>query len=190
MIKRLVIVGGPNGSGKSTFSEEYVTRFGISYLGADAIAAELAPLDPLSVRVEAGKQFVRRLEVAIHAGSSRVVESTLAGQGLARHIQQAKRAGFEISLIFITLDNPELCMTRIRERVSLGGHSVPDVDVCRRFGRSRRLFWTLYRPLADSWQLFSNTGDGFDLVATGTQEQTIAVAPDVLSYFLASLESS
>ena len=59
--RRLVIVGGPNGSGKSTFAEEYVHRFGMAYLGADAIAAELAPHDPLSVRVAAGKQFERRL---------------------------------------------------------------------------------------------------------------------------------
>lgn len=188
MTKRLVIVGGPNGSGKSTFAEEYVARFDIPYLGADALAAQLAPLDPLSVRVEAGKQFVRQLQAAILAGESRVVESTLAGRGLLHHIAQARHAGFEVTLVFVTLDDPALCIARIRERVSQGGHSVPDEDVRRRFGRARRLFWTHYRPLADSWQLFSNAGDGFDLIATGASDQIWALAPDALASFMASVE--
>lgn len=97
--RRLVIVGGPNGSGKSTFAEEYVQRFGVEYLGADAIAAELAPHDPFSVRVEAGKQFVRRLTAAIEAGHSRVVESTLSGKGLERHIQAAHAQGYEVIMV-------------------------------------------------------------------------------------------
>lgn len=116
--RRLVIVGGPNGSGKSTFAEEYVHRFGMAYLGADAIAAELAPHDPLSVRVAAGKQFVRR-----------------------------------------------------------------------RFGRARRLFWTHYRLQADNWQLFSNTGEGFDLLAAGSGETVVEAAPDALAAFVSSLEN-
>jgi predicted ABC-type ATPase len=62
---RPLIVGDPNGSGKSTFAAEHVARYGIPYLGADAIAAELSPLDPLSVRVQAGKSFVRQLEFAL-----------------------------------------------------------------------------------------------------------------------------
>ncbi len=186
--RRLVVVGGPNGSGKSTFAEEFVSRYGIEYLGADAIAAELAPEHPLSARVEAGKQFVRRLEAAIEAGHSRVVESTLSGRGLAHHLQNAKVAGYTVMLVFVTLDSPELCIARIQERVIQGGHPVPEADVRRRFGRARRLFWHHYRPLADSWQLFSNTGDGFDLIAAGAGDQIIEAAPDELAQFIESLE--
>lgn len=188
--RRLVIVGGPNGSGKSTFAEEYVHRFGMAYLGADAIAAELAPHDPLSVRVAAGKQFVRRLSAAIEAGESRVVESTLSGQGLERHIQAARAQGYEVIMVFVTLDSPELCMARIRERVAQGGHFVPDDDVRRRFGRARRLFWTHYRLQADNWQLFSNTGEGFDLLAAGSGETVVEAAPDALAAFVSSLENT
>lgn len=187
--RRLVIVGGPNGSGKSTFAEEYVQRFGLEYLGADAIAAELAPQDPFSVRVEAGKQFVRRLTAAIEAGHSRVVESTLSGKGLERHIQAAHAQGYEVIMVFVTLDSPELCIARIRERVAQGGHFVPDEDVRRRFYRARRLFWTHYRPLADNWQLFSNTGEGFDLLAAGSGEAIFETAPDELAAFVSSLET-
>ena len=188
--RRLVIVGGPNGSGKSTFAEEYINRFGIAYLGADAIAAELAPHDPLSVRVEAGKQFVRRLTAAIEAGESRVVESTLSGKGLERHIQAAQSQGYEVIMVFVTLDSPELCIARIRERVAQGGHFVPDDDVRRRFYRARKLFWYHYRQLADNWQLFSNTGEGFDLLAAGSGEAFAEAAPDELAAFVSSLETT
>jgi hypothetical protein len=49
--------------------------FASSMPGADAIAAQLAPLDPLSVRVEAGKQFVRRLAVVFQCGQRLRVDS-------------------------------------------------------------------------------------------------------------------
>lgn len=186
--RRLVVVGGPNGSGKSTFAEEYVARFGIPYLGADVIAAELAPQDPLSVRVEAGKLFVRRLEAAIAAGESRVVESTLAGKGMERHVRQARQQGYRVSLVFVTLDSADLCIARIRERVAQGGHSVPDEDVRRRFGRARQLFWSHYRPLADEWQLFSNTTSGFELIAIGQGEQVSEANPGLFAAFINSLE--
>ena len=187
---QLVIVGGPNGSGKSTFADEFSARTGIPYLGADAIAAELAPQDLLSVRIQAGKLFVRRLEAAIASGQSLVVESTLSGRGLLHHISQAQQAGFEITLVFVTLDDPALCIARIRERVSQGGHSVPDEDVRRRFYRARQLFWSLYRPVADNWQLFSNSGEGFDLLAAGSQESVVETAPDELAAFVTSLETT
>jgi predicted ABC-type ATPase len=187
--RHLVIVGGPNGSGKSTFAEEYRIRYGITYLGADSIALELAPSNPLSAKVAAGKQFVHRLNAAINAGESRIVESTLAGKGLERHIGLARQAGYRISLVFVTLDSPELCIARIRERVAQGGHFVPDVDVRRRFIRSRYLFWHHYRQLANSWQLFANTGEGFDLLATGKGHQVTETAPTQFEQFIASLES-
>lgn len=177
--RHLVIVGGPNGSGKSTFAEEFRGRYDIAYFGTGSIALELAPSNPLSVH---------RLNAAIIAGESRIVESTLAAKGMERHIGFARQAGYLINLVFITLDSPELCIARIRDRFAQGGHFVPDVDVCRRFIRSRYLFWHHYRQLADSWQLFDNTGEGFDLLATGKGHQVTETAPTQFEQFIASLE--
>lgn len=188
--KQLVVVGGPNGSGKSTFADEYVELYQLRYLGADAIAAELSPHDPFSVRVEAGKQFVRRLKAALQAGESLVIESTLAGKGLDKHLLQAKALGYQISLVFVTLDSPDLSIARIRERVANGGHHVPDEDVIRRFGRARHQFWRTFRHLADDWQLFSNTGAGFNLLALGQGDDYQAVDNTELNQFIASVEQA
>lgn len=59
---QLVVVGGPNGCGKTTFARHYAKAESLPYLGADDIAFALAPLDPASVRVRAGREFSLRLD--------------------------------------------------------------------------------------------------------------------------------
>jgi predicted ABC-type ATPase len=39
-----------------------------------------------------------------------------------------------------------------------GGHDIPETVIRRRFGRSIKNFFAEYRPLADSWYLFDNSG--------------------------------
>ncbi|MCE1184674.1 MAG: AAA family ATPase [Zoogloea sp.] len=188
--KQLIVVGGPNGSGKSTFADEYVRLFRLPYLGADTIAAELRPDDPHAARVHAGKLFVRRLREALLAGESVVLESTLSGKGMDKHLLHARALGYQISLIFVTLDSPSLSIARIRERVANGGHHVPDEDVIRRFGRARHHFWQTFRYLADDWQLFSNTGEGFRLVAIGQGDAYEIMGATEFNAFINSLEIS
>ena len=58
---------------------------------------------------------------------------------------------------FLWLPNVELALSRIRNRVSRGGHDVPEADVRRRFDRSAKNFMRYYRPLADSWFLLDGS---------------------------------
>ena len=60
---------------------------------------------------------------------------------------------------------------RIRERVSRGGHDVPEVVVRRRFARSISNFLLQYRPLADSWVLYDNTWATPQMIASKEQGQ-------------------
>ena len=39
-----------------------------------------------------------------------------------------------------------------------GGHDVPKADVIRRFGRGWTNFESVYRPLADAWAVYDNSG--------------------------------
>jgi predicted ABC-type ATPase len=122
--KRVIIIAGPNGSGKTTFALEYATIYGFQYLGADAIAEELSPDDLQKVKVKAGKLFLQRLEDLLKTQSLIIIESTLAGLNSQKMIENLKLAGYEVSIVFIFLDSPKVCIARIKERVREGGHLI------------------------------------------------------------------
>jgi predicted ABC-type ATPase len=144
--KQAIIVGGPNGAGKTTFVEEFLRDLPYRYIGADLIAAEIAPDHPESVAFDAGREFMRQIERAIAGGENVIVETTLSGKSFRNVIQEMRQRNYYVSVQCIFLKSPESHIIRVAERVRGGGHHVPDDDVIRRFTRSLRNFWQLYRP--------------------------------------------
>jgi predicted ABC-type ATPase len=58
----------------------------------------------------------------------------------------------------------------------LGGHDVPEETIRRRYNRGLRNFFSLYRPLATSWQMLDNSAEsGPNLIATGTGERVTQI---------------
>jgi predicted ABC-type ATPase len=75
--------------------------------------------------------------------------------------------GFRIEIIYLSLSSPALALRRVAARVRQGGHSVPRADVVRRFARSRNNFQQFYRPLADAWAVYDNSGETPRLIEQG-----------------------
>lgn len=68
----------------------------------------------------------------------------------------ARSAGYRIVLHYVCVDSPDQSLDRIRNRVALGGHDVPEPDVRRRFRRSlENLPGAMTR--ADEVVLYDNT---------------------------------
>lgn len=66
-----------------------------------------------------------------------------------------------VEIVFLRVSSTRLALKRISMRVAQGGgHDVPRADVLRRFARGRENFEKLYRPLADSWAVYDNSGPG------------------------------
>ncbi|MYJ72727.1 MAG: Zeta toxin family protein [Rhodospirillaceae bacterium] len=127
----LLVVSGPNGCGKSTLTR--TTWFGdVDIIDPDAIARSIASGDPL----QAGREALRRRRDALAAGRSHLVETTLAGSGIFRHMTAARREGYRIVLHYVSVASPERALDRIRNRAALGGHDIPEADARRRFTRS------------------------------------------------------
>lgn len=63
-------------------------------------------------------------------------------------------------LSFLLLDDPDLAVSRVAERVRLGGHFVPEETIRRRYKSGLKNFFNLYEPIADSWQMYDNTDIG------------------------------
>ena len=90
----------------------------------------------------------------------------------ATRSRRGGRARYSVHVVYLWLPTVDLALTRVAERVWTGGHDVPAETVRRRFDRGRRNFFTLYRPLADTWRLYDASAiTGPRLVATGGQEE-------------------
>ena len=155
--RRLIIVAGPNGAGKSTLTQGLVPGFLL--IDPDAIAREEG-LSP----VAAGRATLSRMRSCIRDGRSLVVETTLSGKGLFSIMEAAQQSGFQLRLHFVGLDNAELAMARVRQRVVLGGHDILENDLRRRFERSFRNLPRAIRFCEVSY-LYDNSGESHLLLA-------------------------
>jgi predicted ABC-type ATPase len=76
-------------------------------------------------------------------------------------------AGYRIEFVFLRLASPQLALRRIAARVKQGGHDVARADVLRRFERGWLNFQVVYRPMADEWAVYDNSGLRPTLVEKG-----------------------
>ena len=190
MSKTAIIIAGPNGAGKTTFVSEYLPDSTAEYISADAIAATLVstPAEFDSVNVRAGRLFLEEIQRLIQAEKDLVIEVTLAGRGFQRTIRQLKDAGYAVTIVFLFLKPPELCVARVRNRVMAGGHHVPAEDIVRRFYRSKRNFWRVYKNLAHEWGLFYNSGDSLQQVAAGEGDDFTVANNEFFELFLVDID--
>ncbi len=91
------------------------------------------------------------------ATQRRCPSDALTAESYLRLIRRLKDQGYAVHFFFFWVSSVDLALSRIKGRVSEGGHDVPESDVRRRFDRSIKNFLVLYRALADSWFLFDNS---------------------------------
>jgi len=187
---RLLVVAGPNGAGKSTFIAELLAERPMPYLCADVIALEFPLLDEVSRQLAAGREFIRRVELQLAASDDFIVETTMSGRTLRSHLQHAKSAGFEITIVFIYLDSANTSVARVRERVRRGGHNVPENDIRRRFRRCFNNFWHRYRQIADYWYIYYNSSGEFKRIASGEGDAMLVCDSWAFAEFLQFVEDS
>lgn len=157
---RCIIIAGPNGAGKTTFAKKFLTPSEgiLHFINADLIAAGLSPLDPQLAARAAGRLLLQEFDRLAETKESFAIESTLSGKGYIDRLRKLKAAGYELNIIFLKLNSPKLAMERVAFRVRQGGHQVPKEDIKRRFVRGWPNFVQLYRPLADEWAVYDNSG--------------------------------
>jgi predicted ABC-type ATPase len=157
---RCIVIAGPNGAGKTTFARDFLTTEAdvVNFINADLIATGLSPLKPDQAAVAAGRVFIGEIDRLARARESFAFESTLAGVGYATRLRRMNRDGYAVEIVYLKISSPQLALRRIAARVKQGGHNVPRADVLRRFDRSWKNFRDLYRPLADKWSVYDNSG--------------------------------
>ena len=152
----LTVIAGPNGSGKSTITASTPIEGRERLLDPDAIARRMNPASPVAAAIAAGREVLTRTEEYLEQRASFAVETTLSSRSTLGLFQRAREAGYTTVLIFVALDSPDRCITRVRNRSASGGHSVPDADVRRRYDRSMSNLVDAL-PLVDYARLFDNS---------------------------------
>lgn len=168
-LKNIYLIAGPNGAGKTTFANAFIpaTPTIQQFVNADLIAHGLSPFAPEKEAVQAGKLMLKQIDKLVRARESFCIETTLAGRGYARQMQQWRTEGYKITLIFLSLPDAETAIARVTQRVRQGGHYIPDDVIRRRFAAGLNNFQALYKPLVDTWALYDNAGNAPVLLDAG-----------------------
>ena len=158
--KKIIILAGPNGAGETTFARAFLpAEAGVPrFINADQIAPGLAAFAPEAAAIRAGRLMLEEIAICAGRGDSFAFETTLSGLSYLRLIQRWRGDGYQVSLYFLSLPTPELAVARVAERVSQGGHDVPEAVVRRRFAGGLKNFNRHYKLAVDDWALYDNTG--------------------------------
>lgn len=136
--KFILVLAGPNGAGKSTFHDLHVRSLGLPLVNADLIAHALRERNvERRARLAADMADAERREF-VARGEAFCMETVFSDPVGAKlgFRREAQRTGYEIVLVFIGLDSPELSLARVVQRVAQGGHDVPDARLKARFPRT------------------------------------------------------
>jgi len=138
----LHVLAGVNGSGKSSIGEEMFLAEGSVIFNPDTIARRIRALHPdISLTLanshawQIGKSL---LEQAIAERRDYRLEATLGGRTITQLLQSAVKEGHQLQVWFCGLESPELHIQRVRARVALGGHGIPEEKVREGWTSSRK----------------------------------------------------
>ena len=154
--KELHIIAGPNGAGKTTSAKSLLPDFleTNEFVNADKIAAGISPLNPSSVSLYAGRLMLKRINDLIAHEKSFAIETTLSGKNYLDLIEEVRKKGYLLNLVFLYLDIPELAKERVENRVRAGGHNIPEIDITRRFYRGITNLIDFYLPIVDTASIY------------------------------------
>ncbi len=110
-----------------------------------------------------------KINYLLERRSDFAVETTLATRSLLKIVQQAQSQGYEVTVLYLWLNSPELAIQRVHSRVESGGHNIPDAVVRRRYVMGLQYLFDAYIPVIDRWVLADNSKPPFQVVAEGTR---------------------
>jgi predicted ABC-type ATPase len=171
---RLFIISGCNGAGKTTASYTMMPEMlEISELvNADEIAKGLSPFNPDSVAIQAGKIMLMRVRELILMGADFAFETTLATKSYYNLIKEAQDRGYFVTLLYLWLPSPEQAIKRVAQRVSEGGHNIPESVIRRRYTAGIKNLFNIYMPVADFWMIYDSGDINYGKkIATGSKDE-------------------
>lgn len=138
----LVKVGLSDAAGRLTFADGKLAFSGVS---VNAYFASVAA------------DFLRRK--LLEKGANFTFETVMSSEDKVALLQRAQELGYRTYLYYIATDDPEINVSRVRSRVGLGGHSVPEDKIVSRYHRSLDLLFEAIRHTNRAY-IFDNSSNG------------------------------
>ena len=160
----IFVLAGCNGAGKTSIGGAALLESGVRFYNPDDAARNIssanAHLNPPptmgEVNAAAWSQGRTLLERAIDRHLDFAFETTLGGQTMTELLERAAVEGLAVHVWFAGLDNVELHIERVRQRVTRGGHDIPRAKIVERYDSGRKNLVRLLPQLA-SVRLYDNS---------------------------------
>lgn len=178
MIQRnLYIIAGCNGAGKTTASFTILPEIldCREFVNADEIAKGLSPFQPEKVSFESGRIMLNRIKELLLSKENFAFETTLSTRTYKDKIIEAKKNGYNITLLYFWLQTIELAKERVRIRVSEGGHNIDPEVIERRYKRGIKNLFDIYLPIVDGALIFDNSQGEYELLAQKTIDGDLSI---------------
>jgi predicted ABC-type ATPase len=162
----IYVLAGCNGAGKSSIGGAAFIESGARFYNPDEAARKIvtanAHLDPPptigEVNAAAWSQGRTLLERAIDQHLDFAFETTLGGQTITELLERAASEGLAVHVWFAGLQNVELHLERVRQRVARGGHDIPREKIVERYNGGRKNLIRLLPQLA-SVRVYDNSAE-------------------------------
>ncbi|MEJ8850987.1 zeta toxin family protein [Variovorax rhizosphaerae] len=163
MPANIYVLAGVNGAGKSSIGGAALQARNIPYFNPDLAARTLQDANPnLSLEAANGHawEYGRKgLERALKEGGNYAFETTLGANTIPDMLLAGARAGAQVHVWYAGLSSPERHIQRVKDRVTAGGHAIPEHKIRERYVSSRANLVKLMPYLA-SLRVYDNSAEG------------------------------
>lgn len=183
---RIRLIAGPNGSGKttlfSTLQEHKDVHFG-QYINPDDVAMTLEQYEIDGKKICSAERS--KMSQVICTGLrerylqlklSMTYESVMSHKSHLEYIQRGRDAGFKTYLYYVCINDPLVNIARVKERVSSGGHNVPQEKIISRYNNSLSHLYDM-SVLCDRVYYFDNSNEQ-ELFAEKSENNLLKIKVD------------
>ena len=120
-------------------------------------------------------------EKLIENNDSFSFETVMSHCSKLKEIEYAKKSGYATYLYFVCIDDPEINISRIENRVNKGGHTVAEEKIVNRYSKTLE---NLYQAisLCDKSYLFDNSGEEITLIAEIQEDSSLKLAVNEVDF--------
>lgn len=131
----LYVLAGVNGAGKSSIGGYLLQQAGLNWFNPDSFARECrvaTGCNQEEANAAGWSEGLRRIDEALAQGRNHAFETTLGGNTIPARIKAAT-AAHDVLVWFCGLSSPELHIARVKARVAVGGHDIPEEKIRERY---------------------------------------------------------